>query len=272
MERTWHHRGMARASNHDAPAALNIDEAHPFLRERIAAVSSSFSWYRPNDFGRTVDIAWCWLALGRVAQARALADELASTIAGTRTVEALGLRERRRAVGDAAIARARRTRLRTLFLRSVLFPAVDVSYVVPVVTVLLVGGGPEAERLQALTRRLGLEGAVRFIGRVPHAQVRAYYDLVDLLVYPRRRMRLTDLVTPLKPLEAMAERRLVVASDVGGHQELIHDNETGYLFAADDVTMDLIKRRELLRRLDVVGLRLIEAVDALSDGLLKRHF
>jgi ATP-binding cassette, subfamily C, bacterial len=74
------------------------------------------------------------------AAGSALADELASTIAGTRTVEALGLQHRRRTVGDAAIDRARRTRLRTLFLRSVLFPVVDVSYVVPVVAVLLIGG------------------------------------------------------------------------------------------------------------------------------------
>jgi ATP-binding cassette subfamily C protein len=69
-----------------------------------------------------------------------LADELAATVAGARTVEALGLQRRRMAAGRAAIDRARRTRLRTLFLRSVLFPLVDVSYVVPVVAVLLVGG------------------------------------------------------------------------------------------------------------------------------------
>jgi ATP-binding cassette subfamily C protein len=69
-----------------------------------------------------------------------LADALASTIAGSRTVEALGLQQRRRAAGEAAIAEARRTRQRTLFLRSVLFPAVDVSYAVPVVAVLLIGG------------------------------------------------------------------------------------------------------------------------------------
>ena len=47
-------------------------------------------------------------------------------------------------------------------------------------------------------------------------------------------MRLTDLVTPLKPLEAMAQGRIVVASDVGGHRELIRDGETGVLFRADD--------------------------------------
>jgi ATP-binding cassette subfamily C protein len=69
-----------------------------------------------------------------------LADALASTIAGSRTVESLGLQRRRRAAGDRAIARARRTRLHTLFLRSVLFPAVDVSYAVPVAAVLLTGG------------------------------------------------------------------------------------------------------------------------------------
>jgi glycosyltransferase involved in cell wall biosynthesis len=43
-------------------------------------------------------------------------------------------------------------------------------------------------------------------------------------------MRLTELVTPLKPLEAMAQERIVVASSVGGHRELIRDRETGYLF------------------------------------------
>ena len=47
-------------------------------------------------------------------------------------------------------------------------------------------------------------------------------------------MRLTELVTPLKPLEAMAQGRLLVASDVGGHRELIRDGETGVLFRAGD--------------------------------------
>jgi glycosyltransferase involved in cell wall biosynthesis len=47
-------------------------------------------------------------------------------------------------------------------------------------------------------------------------------------------MRLTDLVTPLKPLEAMAQGRILAASDVGGHLELIADGKTGVLFKADD--------------------------------------
>jgi ABC-type multidrug transport system fused ATPase/permease subunit len=69
-----------------------------------------------------------------------MADELAATTAGARTIEAFDLRERRLAAGRAAIAETRRTRLGTLRLRSVFFPLVEVSYAVPVVLVLLLGG------------------------------------------------------------------------------------------------------------------------------------
>ena len=104
----------------------------------------------------------------------------------------------------------------------------------PNVRLLLVGGGPMESELRAQAEASSAAHAIRFIGRVPHHEVERYYGLVDLLVYPRKAMRLTDLVTPLKPLEAMAQRRLVVASDVGGHRELIRDGDTGTLFAPDD--------------------------------------
>ncbi len=102
----------------------------------------------------------------------------------------------------------------------------------PEVKVLLVGGGPQEANLKSQAAALGLADKVVFVGRVPHAEVNRYYDLVDLLAYPRHAMRLTDLVTPLKPLEAMAQGRLLIASDVGGHQELIEDGHTGILFRA----------------------------------------
>jgi glycosyltransferase involved in cell wall biosynthesis len=72
------------------------------------------------------------------------------------------------------------------------------------------------------------------VGRVPHHEVDRYYALADVVCYPRKAMRLTDLVTPLKPLEAMAQGKLVAASNVGGHRELIEDGVTGTLFAPDD--------------------------------------
>jgi PEP-CTERM/exosortase A-associated glycosyltransferase len=105
----------------------------------------------------------------------------------------------------------------------------------PDIRLLLVGGGPQEEQLAELARALGVQESVVFTGRVPHGEVQRYYDLVDLFVYPRRSIRLTELVTPLKPLEAMAQGRLVAASDVGGHRELIRAGETGWLFPADDV-------------------------------------
>jgi len=105
---------------------------------------------------------------------------------------------------------------------------------VPRVRVLLVGGGSQEAELKRLVSELGIADRVVFAGRVPHGEVQRYYDLIDLLVYPRLSMRLTELVTPLKPLEAMAQGRLLVASDVGGHRELIRDGETGVLFKAGD--------------------------------------
>ncbi|HYX67204.1 MAG TPA: TIGR04063 family PEP-CTERM/XrtA system glycosyltransferase [Burkholderiales bacterium] len=105
----------------------------------------------------------------------------------------------------------------------------------PRARVLLVGGGPQEQTLKDLVAGKRLTDKVIFAGRVPHAEVQRYHDLVDVLVYPRLSMRLTELVTPLKPLEAMAQGRLLVASDVGGHKELIRDRETGVLFKAGDV-------------------------------------
>lgn len=105
---------------------------------------------------------------------------------------------------------------------------------VPNVRVLLVGGGPQEKALKRQAEELGLADEIIFTGRVPHGDVTRYYDLIDLLVYPRHSMRLTELVTPLKPLEAMAQGKLLIASDVGGHRELISDGKTGLLFKASD--------------------------------------
>ena len=99
---------------------------------------------------------------------------------------------------------------------------------------LLVGGGEQDENLRRQVVNMGLSDSVVMTGRVPYSEVDRYYSLVDLFVYPRMPIRLTELVTPLKPLEAMAQGRLVVASDIGGHRELIEDRKTGWLFKAGD--------------------------------------
>ena len=136
---------------------------------------------------------------------------------------------------------------------------------VPQARLLLVGGGPEEAELKALADRMGIADKVLFAGRVPHDQVARYYSLVDLLLYPRMRMRLTDLVTPLKPLEAMAQGKPVLASDVGGHRELIRDGENGCLFRAGSAealaaaAVALLERAEGLDGLRQAGRRYVEA-------------
>jgi PEP-CTERM/exosortase A-associated glycosyltransferase len=124
----------------------------------------------------------------------------------------------------------------------------------PDTRVLLVGGGAQDALLRGLTEQLGLTKHVVFTGQVPHRDVADLYEAIDLLVYPRLPMRLTDMVTPLKPLEAMALGKLFVASDVGGHKELVRDRETGVLFEAGraDALADCI-------------------ISVMEDPILQRH-
>jgi PEP-CTERM/exosortase A-associated glycosyltransferase len=105
----------------------------------------------------------------------------------------------------------------------------------PDMHLLLVGGGPQKTELEKLSRAMNLQGRVTLAGPVPQEEVGRYYSIIDILALPRYSIRLTELVTPLKPLEAMAQGLLLVASDIGGHRELIRHNETGILFKPDDV-------------------------------------
>ena len=130
---------------------------------------------------------------------------------------------------------------------------------------LLVGGGPDEPRIRARIHATGLADRVVLTGRVAHDQVARYYSLVDVLVYPRQPMRLTNLVTPLKPLEAMAQGRLVLASDVGGHRELIRDGETGVLFPGGNTEAlarcveQLLARRQQWDAIREAGRRFVES-------------
>lgn len=129
---------------------------------------------------------------------------------------------------------------------------------------LLVGGGPQENEIRELIATLKLQDKVIMTGRVDHGQVQDYYNLVDIFVYPRLSMRLTDLVTPLKPLEAMAQGRLVIASDVGGHRELIRDGDTGLLFGAGqpsalaDAVNSLLGRRNEWQAMRDRGRKFVE--------------
>lgn len=142
------------------------------------------------------------------------------------------------------------------------FPRIAAA--LPQARLLLVGGGLEDARLRAQAQRLGLGDRVVFTGRVPHDQVARCYSLLDLALFPRHSLRLTETVTPLKPLEAMAMGTVSLASDVGGHRELIADGQTGFLFRAGSAealaaaVVRAVHDPESLARVRAQGRRFVE--------------
>lgn len=130
--------------------------------------------------------------------------------------------------------------------------APDILERLPDARLLLVGGGRDEGVLREAARRVGPR--VILTGRISQEEVRDLYTLVDVLILPRRRMRLTELVTPLKPLEAMAVGTPILASDIGGHAELVVDGDTGVLFKTES-------RESLVE----------QAVRLASDPALREH-
>jgi glycosyltransferase involved in cell wall biosynthesis len=102
------------------------------------------------------------------------------------------------------------------------------------VRTLIVGDGPERPALQRQAGTLGLGDTAIFTGRVPAAKVREFHALLDIFVVPRTPDRVCQLVTPLKPVEAMASGLCVVASEVEALAEIIKHEVTGALTVPQD--------------------------------------
>jgi len=141
----------------------------------------------------------------------------------------------------------------------------QISTTMPDAMLLLVGGGEVERELKDQVQRLNLTDKVIIPGRISHDRIPGVYALIDLMVYPRYSMRLTELVTPLKPLEAMAMGKALIASDVGGHKELIKHEQTGFLFPAGNVSAlaesleCLLKDGTLRKKLETQGLEWVKA-------------
>ncbi|WP_017559220.1 glycosyltransferase [Nocardiopsis baichengensis] len=99
---------------------------------------------------------------------------------------------------------------------------------------LIVGDGPELPALRRRAAEAGLEGAAHFTGRVGADRVRAHHAALDVFAVPRRDERVCRLVTPLKPVEAMAGGLPVVASDLPALRELVEPGGAGALVPPDD--------------------------------------
>lgn len=121
--------------------------------------------------------------------------------------------------------------------------------------VLVVGDGAHQRALHRVVAELGVEDRITFTGRVPHDQVEDYLSIVDITPFPRKPLPVCELISPIKPFEAMAMEKAVVASDVAALSEIVEDGVTGRLFAkgnADDLARvlgELLDDPEQRRRL-----------------------
>lgn len=98
----------------------------------------------------------------------------------------------------------------------------------------LVGDGKVIDTVKACAKALGVEDRCRFTGRVPFDQVPRYLSCMDIMPVPRLSSAVTEMVSALKPLEAMAMGKAVVLSDVSPHKVMAGNNERAHLFRKDD--------------------------------------
>lgn len=110
---------------------------------------------------------------------------------------------------------------------------------------LILGDGEDVPAIKAAIEETGARDYVHYLGRVPHDQMQRYYSVIDVAVYPRKSIRLTELVTPLKPLETMSQAKAVLGSRVGGIAELVEHEKTGLLFKPEDVDDFCVQAKRL---------------------------
>ena len=117
---------------------------------------------------------------------------------------------------------------------------------IPQLGLLIVGDGSSLPSLQIQAQRSGFASRIVFTGRVPRSQTALYHQALDVFVVPRKDLEVTRSVTPLKPVEAMACARPVVASDLPALAEIVEDRVTGLLAEAGDPVSLADAIRELL--------------------------
>jgi len=100
---------------------------------------------------------------------------------------------------------------------------------------LIVGDGQETAKLRELVTDLELDDYVIMPGRVPFEDVQRYYSLIDVAVFPRKPLLVTEMVSPMKPFEAMAMEKAIIVSSVGALAEIVDEGETGLIFEKGNI-------------------------------------
>lgn len=111
---------------------------------------------------------------------------------------------------------------------------------------LLVGDGLALPTVERRIAERGLQAHVKLTGRVPHSDIARYYALMDVCPFPRKPWPVCELVSPLKPFEAMALGKAVLVSSVAAMAESIEEGVNGHVFAKGDVAALALSLKQLL--------------------------
>ncbi len=111
---------------------------------------------------------------------------------------------------------------------------------------LLAGSGAYIDKLLKLVETLGLNERFYFVGRVPFEAVNKYYSLIDICPFPRKPFLVTEIVSPLKPFEAMAMKKCILVSSVGALKEIVDDDTTGLIFEKGNIKSLTIQLKRLI--------------------------
>lgn len=105
--------------------------------------------------------------------------------------------------------------------------------------------GPITEEIIRIANEHNLSDKLIMPGRVPHDQVEAYYSLIDIAPFPRKPQPVTEMVSPMKPLEALAMHKAILVSSVRALAEMVVDGKTGLIFEKGNIS-DLAEKLEIL--------------------------
>lgn len=106
--------------------------------------------------------------------------------------------------------------------------------------------GPITEQILRIADEEGLTDRLIMPGRVPHEEVESYYSLIDIAPFPRKPWPVCEMVSPMKPLEAMAMEKAVLVSSVRALTEMIVDGQTGRVFDKGSVSSLADRLQELI--------------------------
>ena len=124
--------------------------------------------------------------------------------------------------------------------------------------------GTITDQIISIAENEGFSDWLIMPGRIPHEEVESYYSLLDVCPFPRKPLPVCEMVSPMKPLEALAMEKAVIVSSVRALVEMIEDGQTGLVFekgnihSMADTLARLINDDVLRKTLGIAGRKWVE--------------